>query len=499
MRVASVFGMAFIAAVAWNTPAEAQSTVILTPASGHPSLAVTLAGTGFGDSEAVNVYVDTVDTLLLVSTSTGTFSVSLTIPAAAQPGEHYVTTIGRRSGAAAQAAFTVTTPWKEYGYGVAHLGWNPYENTLNTSNVSSLGPLWSVSVFNQSGSSTPTVSAGRVYLSGSGIEAFSAATGSLLWQKFTRYSVTGSAAVIANVLYVADAYDYIYALNATTGAQIWRKALGNPIYLSTVVVDGVMYVASFNGEVYAVNAATGAILWKTLVGTGSVGIESAPAVVNGVLYTGAQDGNVYALDAATGAIMWHYLTGGAVAGAPAVAGGVVYVSAMNGVVYAIKATGPHTGALLWSSTTGNTGFATAAVAYGEVFVGSGSASLVAFDAHSGALRWSAPTGGAMVNEAVANGIVYGVSDDTLYAIDASDGAVLATMITGATSGLSGPAVSDGVLYLLTPGGNLSAFSIAAGADARPPAHAPALAMLHPNMSLAITSQRNNVRANPDEE
>ena len=56
------------------------------------------------------------DTLLLVSSATGTFSGSVTIPATASPGKHYITAIGRKSGDAAQKAFTVSTNWSEFHF-----------------------------------------------------------------------------------------------------------------------------------------------------------------------------------------------------------------------------------------------------------------------------------------------------------------------------------------------------------------------------------------------
>ena len=90
------------------------------PDSGHPTATMMVSGSKFGDLEAIDVYIDTVDTLLLVSSATGSFSGSVTIPVSASPGTHYVTAIGRKSGDAAQVAITVTTPWAQIGFGSAH-------------------------------------------------------------------------------------------------------------------------------------------------------------------------------------------------------------------------------------------------------------------------------------------------------------------------------------------------------------------------------------------
>jgi len=84
--------------VASGAPVLAATVVKLAPATGHPNLPVTMSGSGFADAEAVDIYIDTVDSLLAVSSATGTIKAAITIPAAAQPGLHYVTAIGRKSG-----------------------------------------------------------------------------------------------------------------------------------------------------------------------------------------------------------------------------------------------------------------------------------------------------------------------------------------------------------------------------------------------------------------
>ncbi len=62
--------------------------VTLSPVSPHPQAAVAVSGAHFADAEAIDVYVDTVDTSLLVSTSTGTFSGAVTVPAEARADAH---------------------------------------------------------------------------------------------------------------------------------------------------------------------------------------------------------------------------------------------------------------------------------------------------------------------------------------------------------------------------------------------------------------------------
>jgi len=90
MRV-SFFLWLPILVLATTVAGQAATAVTLSPTSGHASTVVAVSGTGFGDNEAVDVYVDTVDTLLLVASSTGSISGSVTIPASAAPGTHDIT------------------------------------------------------------------------------------------------------------------------------------------------------------------------------------------------------------------------------------------------------------------------------------------------------------------------------------------------------------------------------------------------------------------------
>ena len=361
------FFLATVVAVAMP-PAFAASVVTIKPTSGHPNLAVTLSGTGFGDGEAVDLYVDTVDTLLLVSSATGTLSGSVVIPASAQPGTHYVTAVGRHSGDAAQASFSVTTPWAEQGFGAAHLGWNPYENTLNTSNVGSLGILWQISA-NGLGSA-PAVANGRVYVGTSaGLDAVSPATGAVQWTAFAGSNFYASPAVVGNALYIGDgSKSEMHKLNASTGAVIWSQATNGAFESSPVVVGGLVYAGGVDGKMYAFTAASGKIAWTYTTGGF---IDSSPAVVNGTLYVGSTDDTVYALNAATGALIWSYRTGGDVESAVAVSNGVVYVGSDDDKVYAFSAAGSNEGALLWSYTTGGLVYSSPAVAKGIVYVGVG--------------------------------------------------------------------------------------------------------------------------------
>jgi outer membrane protein assembly factor BamB len=439
--------------------AQAQTGVTLNPTSGHPSTVVAVSGTSFGDLEAVDVYVDQVDTALLVSSSSGSISGSVTIPAAASPGTHYITAIGRHSGDAAQASFDVNTPWNELGFGSAHLSANPWENVLSTATVSAIGPKW-IQAAGTEGTTGATVVAhlNDLYVSTyQGIEELSTGTGSVLWSYAAAGAVYASPTVSGSVVYFgSEGTGTFYALNKTTGALIWSKALGCDVYSSATVVNGVVYTACYGGTVFALNASTGSTVWSYTV-AGAI-ITGSPTVVNGVVYFGASNFSAYALNAATGALFWKYVTAAEIENTPAVANGVVYIGSDDGYIYALETSPSGGGALLWSFYTGGSVDHSPAVANDTVYVDSEEGTLFALDAHTGIMKWQLPTGNSGRSIAVANGVVYLTNGDSLIAVDATSGSILASADTGLTY-LGSPAISDGVVYLAAQGGNIYAFSL----------------------------------------
>jgi outer membrane protein assembly factor BamB len=317
-RKGLLFGMLIVMA---SSPAHAQA-VSVAPTWAHPEAAVTVQGANFADSEAIDIYFDTVDTALLVSTSLGSFSGTMPIPAAAAPGTHYITAVGRRSGFASQTTLNVSTPWLEFGYGAGHLGWNPYENAVSSDNVAQLGVLWSVPMDGLGG--TPAVSNGIAFVGTSaGLTALSTATGALYWTAASSDEFYASPAVVtaqvgkkheeADTVYAVGYSGTVYSLAASSGSENWSVDLYSEsgAASSPVVVAGIVYVASnaaaYSGAVYALQASSGNIQWTTALGSST---ESSPTVANGTIYIGCDDNNLYALNAATGAVEWKFATGG---------------------------------------------------------------------------------------------------------------------------------------------------------------------------------------------
>jgi outer membrane protein assembly factor BamB len=425
--------------------------VSLSPSMGPPTTTVQVSGAGFGGSEAVDLYFDSSDEVLTTTNATGSFGpIGVPVPASAVPGIHWISAIGRRSGLAAQAAFTVRTDWAAFRFGHRHKGLNPFENVLSPATVSGLDIDWTGNIGGGVFSS-PAVAGGVVYVGSDDhkLYAFPAscsgdATCTPLWHATTRGIVETSPAVANGVVYVGSNDDDLYAFPASCGTgnapctPLWHATTGNAVRSSPAVLNGVVYVGSDDRKLYAFPASCGTgnatctPLWHAT--TGGI-VDSSPAVANGVVYVGSFDHKLYAFPASCGTgnatctPLWHASTGNAVASSPAVANGVVYVGSNDRKLYAFPAscgTGNAPCTPLWHATTGSPVNSSPAVANGVVYVGSFDHDVYAFPASCGTGNapctplWHAPTGGPITfsSPAVANGVVYVASNDrNLYAFD----------------------------------------------------------------------------------
>jgi len=485
------------------TPASAVPAIGVSPASDHPGVKVTITGSKFGASEAIDIYFDSTDEILAVTDSKGAFAKhSFTVPVDALPGEHWITAVGRRDGDGAQKLFTVATTWGEHGFKPNGKRNNPWENVVSSKNVKKLDIAWVASTGSHIVSSPAAVN-GTIYV-GSGdnkLYAFSAVTGATLWSASTGNSIDSSPAVANGIVYVGSDDGKLYAFNASTGALLWTASTGNAIQSSPAVANGAVIVGSADGTLYAFNASSGAPLWSTAT---SGLIYSSPAIADGFVYVGSSDGHLWGFHADTGVARLRLSLSG-VYSSPAVANDIVYVGSFDNNLYAVE---PFFGRVLWAAATSGPIFSSPAVANGVVYLNSDD-TLYAFDAETGASAWSAPIHQnsqsspqsahqrttsppftlAYSAPAVANGVVYvGSTDTNIYAFDALTGAALWSATTGDAI-VSSPTVADGFVYVGSNDGRLYAFAIDGGDNVsykRQHTQPPSFATLHPDYRLKQT-------------
>ena len=193
----------------------------------------------------------------------------------------------------------------------------------------------------------------------------------------------------------------LFAVDTVTGKLKWAfrptgTASGNPFVATAPAVSGGLAIVPMGNTLVAVTIATGREAWR-----GPATAQSAAVAADaGMAFVLGEDANFHALDAATGREKWAvpFPARGSCNSVPVARGGSVYVS-RNVLVKAGDANQPA-----------------------QYF-----RHLVALDASTGQERWrypASPTGtvGLCIEEPlVAGGTYFGVSGETLYAINLTTG------------------------------------------------------------------------------
>jgi outer membrane protein assembly factor BamB len=268
-------------------------------------------------------------------------------------------------------------------------------------------------------------------------------------------------------VFVADGSGTVAALDAATGRTLWEHATGSPARGAPAMLGDLFILGTDAGHVIALSTADGAPAWDQAIG--SAPISASVLEADGRVYVGNADGTFVALDGRTGARLWTADVGGPVTRGAALADGVVYVGAKGGRFSALDAT---TGKDRWRVELGPGEVGTPVVGPGAVFVGRGLLApdgphdVLALDRADGAIRWAfaAPSGRQVFPGALANGFLYGVSDDgSIYALDPASGALRWTV--KAAQGQLGTlgSIVGNALYVTTADRNVQAFDATTGA------------------------------------
>jgi outer membrane protein assembly factor BamB len=201
-------------------------------------------------------------------------------------------------------------------------------------------------------------------------------------------------------------------------------------------------------------------------------IAAAPAAPPSV-YAGSVGGNLYAFSAQNGSVRWcdqFSITqkfscppGGhcppppvAQVGKPLLAGNVVYVcvSGYGGVIYALNASD---GSLRWPRESGGQIVSIPFADYAQPLLVNGLlySGKDALDPASGAIRWQMPMDATI--GAVANGVIYAYTEDSVYALSAGSGVIRWQYKLSAPIG-NRPTVAGGKVYVGDINGDSSPYT-----------------------------------------
>ena len=379
------------------------------------------------------------------------------------------------------AGFEPAPRWPQYGFDARHTLFDPFEQTLNRSNVADLSLQWEFMTGNGTGIaplSGPALADGVLYVASMAQTTFTALdaeTGTSRWI-YTGVSTFSDPAVGSGHVYTASLDGNLYAFPTNcmgTCAPSWAVPVGTLGTNSPPTWSkGSIYIGGYDGYVYAFNGTTGAELWSAQVNPLQFDpLNFAPAVSHDRVFVSGDRG-VYAFPASCTTPctpLWVARTQFSPVAAPTVADGFVLVADYQGTVYAFDSA---TGNLEWKGTVAPIPHAIA-VARGVAYLNSGNGELVAF-AVAGCgqtvcspLWTSAPSGFSLFTPTIANGVVYVGALDFIYTqgvvlaypTTCADGCEpLATLVLGGANETP-VAVAGGRIYATTVNGNIDSFGL----------------------------------------
>jgi len=236
--------------------------------------------------------------------------------------------------------------------------------------------------------------------------------------------------------------NYVAALNVSTGDTVWAAVTPGEDMPTPAIYNGFVIGVNGNGMMYGLNATNGKEVWASSLPGRSYVSMSSLAIKNGAVYFGAYNPSAfYSVNASSGDILWQAplpAVSGLDDSSPAIWGDVVVTSYEVGgsnasmrqpVLLGMSTT---SGSVLWSVNE-TAGATPSAIENPPITIWNGiafsdtpeSSTLYAVNASSGALIWTFHTGGDTANANIYdNYLSITNSHGALFVLNPSTGALV---------------------------------------------------------------------------
>ena len=217
---------------------------------------------------------------------------------------------------------------------------------------------------------------------------------------------------------------------------------------------------------FSVNKEFSKVKEQWIVQTG-VGIYCSPAVEGDKVFVGDDMGYLTAYTLKNGKKLWNFQSGKRIIGTPAVSEGIVVFGSADRNIYGLNA---MNGQLLWKVEAKEPVIGAVTIDKGVAYVGASDHTFRAIDIHTGKVVWSYDKvkGYIETKPLIADyKVIFGAWDNTLYALDKTNGKELWKWTGGLTRMHYSPAAvwpvaSNGKVFIADPQRAMTAVDIQSG-------------------------------------
>ncbi len=326
------------------------------------------------------------------------------------------------------------------------------------------------------------------------VAAFDLKTGKQLWRVDTKLALAGGTGAGGDVVAVGSADGLVVLLSADNGAEKWRHDVKGEVLSAPAIADKEIIVRTVDGRLRALALDDGRELWSaeqqiprlTLRGT------AAPVIARDMALTGFDNGRVLAVNLADGATVWDAPVSPShgrtelerlndIDAAVKVSGEDVFVAGFQGRAAMLSL---DSGQIWWTRDVSS--YRAVDLDDDQMYVSTAGGELVALKKRTGVEVWRNDTlkRRSLSAPAVAGDyVVVADLEGYVHWFDRATGALAARAKTGGDRVTNAPLAVEGIVYLITDKGDISALHgvpVAARAAKAEPAAAPAAEPVAPS-------------------
>jgi len=319
---------------------------------------------------------------------------------------------------------------------------------------------------------TPYVEDKSIFVSGAKgkVKCFDRLTGKLIWMTDLDVLLISGVSGDGQRVYTTGLEGQLYALNKVTGDVVWEAKFNSEALAPPAASDGMLVLRNNNGDLIGLSADTGHELWRRKFNVPALTIYgySMPLIVPGGVLLGLDDGSLVALTLTEGKLIWKTQLsqpqGRSEIERMIDADGAIVVD--NAYIYAVNYQGklvqlePEKGQVVWSRKLSS--ISGVSVDDKAVYATEPDGYIWALDKRTGASYWQQ-------KDLEGRGVTRPVSfKDYLVVGDALGYVHILSKVDGSTVGRvridekpirATPVVFDGMIYVLSSNGLVSALNI----------------------------------------